>query len=134
MAEIVAEAQRPAGEPESGAVIYWTRVLADADHERPLLALDRALNCPTDDRMRDYAIGGAGVLGLQVRSDGAPVAIPGAKPRAILTMLGLHGGSIVPAGTLVELLWGDDPPCTADKALQTHISSLRAAPWATGSW
>ncbi len=57
--------------------------------------------------------------------DGAPVAIPGAKPRAILTMLGLHHGSIVAAGTLVELLWGDDPPRTADKALQTHISSLR---------
>ena len=40
-------------------------------------------------------------------------------------MLGLHSGSIVSAGTLVELLWGDDPPRTADKALQTHISSLR---------
>src|ERR1700736_1229572 len=51
--------------------------------------------------------------------------IPGAKPRAILTMLGLHGGSVVPADTLIELLWGDDPPRTAAKALQTHISSLR---------
>ena len=67
-----------------------------------------------------------GVLGpLQVRQDGAPVAIPGAKPRAILTMLGLHGGSVVSADTLVELLWGEDPPRTAAKALQTHISSLR---------
>ena len=67
-----------------------------------------------------------GVLGpLQVRKDGAPVTIPGAKPRAILTMLGLHGGSVVSADTLLELLWGDDPPRTADKALQTHISSLR---------
>src|SRR5271166_1587135 len=67
-----------------------------------------------------------GVLGpVQVRQDGAPVAIPGAKPRAILTMLGLHNGSIVPADTLIELLWGDDPPRTAAKALQTHISSLR---------
>jgi DNA-binding SARP family transcriptional activator len=67
-----------------------------------------------------------GVLGpLQVRQDGAPVTIPGAKPRAILTMLGLHGGSVVSADTLIELLWGDDPPRTADKALQTHISSLR---------
>ena len=67
-----------------------------------------------------------GVLGpLRVRQDGAPVAIPGAKPRAILTMLGLHGGSAVPADTLVELLWGEDPPRTAAKALQTHISSLR---------
>jgi class 3 adenylate cyclase len=69
-----------------------------------------------------------GVLGpLQVRQDGAPVMIPGAKPRAILTMLGLHGGSVVPADTLIELLWGDDPPRTAGKALQTHISSLRRA-------
>src|SRR5260370_27198515 len=69
-----------------------------------------------------------GVLGpLQVRQYGLPVAIPGAKPRAILTMLGLYGGSVVSADTLVELLWGDDPPRTADKALQTHISSLRRA-------
>jgi DNA-binding SARP family transcriptional activator len=67
-----------------------------------------------------------GVLGpLQVRQDGAPVAIPGAKPRAILTMLGLHNGSVVPADTLIKLLWGDYPPRTAAKALQTHISSLR---------
>ncbi len=69
-----------------------------------------------------------GVLGpLQVRQGGAPVAIPGAKPRAVLTMLGLHHGSVVAADTLVELLWGDDPPRTAAKALQTHISSLRRA-------
>jgi DNA-binding SARP family transcriptional activator len=69
-----------------------------------------------------------GVLGpLQVRKDGVPVVIPGAKPRAILTMLGLHSGSIVSAETLIELLWGDDPPRTAAKALPTHISSLRRA-------
>lgn len=67
-----------------------------------------------------------GVLGpLQVRQGGAPVTIPGAKPRAILSMLGLHGGSVVSADTLVELLWGEDPPRTSAKALQTHISSLR---------
>src|SRR5919197_4452774 len=67
-----------------------------------------------------------GVLGpLQVRRDGAPVTIPGAKPRAILTMLGLHSGSVVSADVLIELLYGDDPPRTAAKALQTHISSLR---------
>ncbi|MDT5144610.1 MAG: hypothetical protein QOI79_3977, partial [Mycobacterium sp.] len=67
-----------------------------------------------------------GVLGpLQVRQDDAPVTIPGAKPRAILTMLGLRCGSVVSADTLVELLWGEDPPRTAAKALQTHISSLR---------
>lgn len=67
-----------------------------------------------------------GVLGpLQVRQHGASVAIPGAKPRALLTMLGLHGGSVVSAETLVELLWGRQPPRTAAKALLTHISLLR---------
>ncbi len=67
-----------------------------------------------------------GVLGpIQVRQYGLPVAIPGAKPRAILTMLGLHAGSVVSADMLAELVWGDDPPRTAAKALQTHISALR---------
>lgn len=69
-----------------------------------------------------------GVLGpLHVRQFGLPVAIPGAKPRAILTLLGLHGGAVVPGDALVELLWGTDPPRTAVKALQTHISALRRA-------
>lgn len=62
---------------------------------------------------------------LHVRQYGLPVVIPGAKPRAILTMLGLYAGSVLPADSLVELLWGDEPPRTAEKALQTHISSLR---------
>jgi DNA-binding SARP family transcriptional activator/predicted ATPase len=67
-----------------------------------------------------------GVLGpLRVRQGGAPVTIPGAKPRALLIMLGLHNGSVVSADTLIELLWGADPPRTAAKALQTHISALR---------
>ena len=37
-----------------------------------------------------------GVLGpLQVLDGGVPVAIAGAKPRALLTMLGLHDGSVL---------------------------------------
>ena len=95
----------------------------------PLLDLDRVLNpLPDDHGVSTLQAVELGVLGpLQVRSGGAPVLIPGAKPRAILTMLGLHGGSAVSADTLLELLWGDDPPRTAAKALQTHISSLRRA-------
>lgn len=62
-----------------------------------------------------------------MRRDGTPVTIPGAKPRAILTMLGLHVGAVVPADTFFELLWGDESPRTAAKALQTHISALRRA-------
>lgn len=66
------------------------------------------------------------VLGpLQVRFAGRPVVIEGAKPRAVLTLLGLHTGQMVTADTLTALLWGEEPPRTARKALQTHISTLR---------
>ncbi len=87
------------------------------------------LNRHTDDvRVSTLSSVELGVLGpLQIRKDGAPVAIAGAKPRAILTMLGLHGDSVVAADALIELLWGDGPPRTAVKALQTHVSTLRRA-------
>src|SRR3954471_10637112 len=93
----------------------------------PLLNLDQVLIRHTDDgNVTTLQQVELGVLGpLQVRQYGLPVAIPGAKPRAILTMLGLHSGSVVSAATFLELLWGDDPPRTAAKALQTHISALR---------
>ena len=62
---------------------------------------------------------------LRVRRGGRPGHDPGRKTRAILTMLGLHAGSVVSADTLVELLWSEDPPAPRPKALQTHISALR---------
>lgn len=66
------------------------------------------------------------VLGpLQVRADGAHVAIAGTKPRAILSLLGLYAGQVLAADVLVDVLWGEEPPRTSHKALQTHISALR---------
>ena len=66
-----------------------------------------------------------GVLGpLEVQKGGEPVEIAGVEPRAILTMLGLCSGSVVAADVLVALLWGEDPPPTADEALRNHISAL----------
>lgn len=68
------------------------------------------------------------VLGaLEVRRAGVPVAVPGAKPRALLTMLGLHLGQVLTAASLAAALWGDILPRTAHKALQTHVSVLRRA-------
>jgi hypothetical protein len=64
-----------------------------------------------------------GVLGpVQVGQNGAPVIIPGTKPRAILPMLGLHSRSVVSADALVKLLRGAEPARTAAKTTQTHIS------------
>lgn len=66
-----------------------------------------------------------GVLGPVEVHAGTPVAVPGVKARAVLTVLGLHPGRIVPAEALSQILWGEAPPHTAGKALQTHVSTLR---------
>ena len=60
---------------------------------------------------------------LGVRQDGAPVTIPGARPRAMFTTLGLHSGLVGPADTLPELFWGETLPGTAANAPQAHICS-----------
>ncbi len=59
--------------------------------------------------------------------DGRPVALPAAKPRALLAVLLLDRNRVVSVGRLVEDLWGDEPPETATKALQGYVSQLRKA-------
>src|SRR5947209_7618273 len=69
-----------------------------------------------------------GVLGpLLVQEEKGPVKLPSAKQRALLAILLLETPTVVPAERLVDELWGDDPPPTAAKALQVHISQLRRA-------
>jgi DNA-binding SARP family transcriptional activator len=62
---------------------------------------------------------------LDVQKDGEPVTIAGVEPRAILSMLGLCSDSVVATDVLVDLLWGKDPPRSADEAVRSHVSSLR---------
>ncbi|MFH9423354.1 SAV_2336 N-terminal domain-related protein [Streptomyces sp. NPDC017529] len=49
------------------------------------------------------------------------------QQRALLAVLALRGGRLVPEADLVEALWGDDPPPTAHAALRTYASRLRKA-------
>ncbi|MEU7916394.1 AfsR/SARP family transcriptional regulator [Microbispora bryophytorum] len=59
--------------------------------------------------------------------DGAPVAVAGVRVRALLALLSLRPGRLVPADRLVDALWEDDPPANAANALQTLVKRLRAA-------
>src|SRR5579884_244322 len=69
-----------------------------------------------------------GVLGpLLVQDTRGPVVLPSAKQRSLLAILLLETPHVVPAERLVEELWGEDPPPTAAKALQVHVSQLRRA-------
>jgi len=68
------------------------------------------------------------VLGaLEVGPSGAAIELGPPKQRALLAILLLHVGEIVPVDRLIDLLWGDDPPRTADHSIQIYVSELRKA-------
>ncbi|MEV5940596.1 BTAD domain-containing putative transcriptional regulator [Streptomyces sp. NPDC051994] len=55
-----------------------------------------------------------------------PEAVPaGARLRSLLAFLLLNAGRTVPAGRLVDALYGDEPPAGATNALQSQVSRLR---------
>ena len=57
--------------------------------------------------------------------DGAAVDVGGAQSRALLAALLLAGGHVVSADTLIDAVWGDDPPASAPGSLQAYVSRLR---------
>ncbi|HEX6418074.1 MAG TPA: BTAD domain-containing putative transcriptional regulator [Acidimicrobiales bacterium] len=64
---------------------------------------------------------------LEVVVDGAPVDVGGTQPRTVLAMLLVAGGRVVPAESIIEALWGEDPPDSAAGTLQSYMSRLRRA-------
>ncbi|MFH9428727.1 BTAD domain-containing putative transcriptional regulator [Streptomyces sp. NPDC017615] len=62
-----------------------------------------------------------------LRPDGTAVPVGGARLRALLTVLALRAGRTVPAGVLVDEVWGADPPADAPGALQALVGRLRRA-------
>src|SRR5439155_4226885 len=66
------------------------------------------------------------ILGpLEVLSDGQALNLGGPKQRALLAMLLLRANEVVSSGRLIEALWEENPPETAEKALQVYVSQLR---------
>jgi class 3 adenylate cyclase/DNA-binding SARP family transcriptional activator/tetratricopeptide (TPR) repeat protein len=66
------------------------------------------------------------ILGpLEVSSEGGILDLGGAKQRALLAILLLDANSVVSKNRLIDALWEGDPPDTAQKALQVHVSGLR---------
>ena len=67
------------------------------------------------------------ILGpVQVARDGRELALGGPKRRAVLALLLVAGGRVVPAERLAEDLWGASPPPGAAGTLRSHLSRLRA--------
>jgi DNA-binding SARP family transcriptional activator len=70
-----------------------------------------------------------GILGsFEVRTDdGALADVPGARLRALLIALALEQGRVVSKATLIDWIWGEQPPADTSNALQRLVSRLRKA-------
>ncbi|MGH9059089.1 MAG: BTAD domain-containing putative transcriptional regulator, partial [Acidimicrobiales bacterium] len=62
---------------------------------------------------------------LEAVEGGMPVAVRGAKQRALLALLALHRGKPVSADRLIDVLWGDGRVANPANALQAQIGQLR---------
>ena len=68
------------------------------------------------------------VLGpLEAYVDGRRVAVGGGRQRALLALLLVHAGEVVPRDRLIEELWAGAPPPGAAQSLDTYLSRLRRA-------
>jgi basic membrane lipoprotein Med (substrate-binding protein (PBP1-ABC) superfamily)/DNA-binding SARP family transcriptional activator len=71
----------------------------------------------------DYCLLGS----LEVVASGAVVDLGPPKQQAVLAILLLHAGEIVPTDRLIEQVWGKRSPRTAAHSVQLYVSELRKA-------
>src|SRR5262245_11682451 len=68
------------------------------------------------------------ILGpLEVSDETGHVALGGPQQRALLAILVLEAGRVVPTDRLVDLLWGEEAPKSATASLQNAVGRLRRA-------
>jgi DNA-binding SARP family transcriptional activator len=66
------------------------------------------------------------ILGpLEVVHDGRSLPVGGAKQRALLVVLLLHANEVVSVDRLIDDVWGEEPPDSAQNLVQTYVSRLR---------
>ncbi len=69
----------------------------------------------------DYRILGP----LEARDGDQPLRLGGLKQKAVLAVLLINTNEVVSIDKLVDDLWGDEPPDTAQNTVQVYVSQLR---------
>ena len=64
---------------------------------------------------------------ITVLVHGRPLPLGAPKQRALLATLLLQAGEVVSRDRLVDAVWGDDPPVSAQQSLQVYVHGLRRA-------
>ncbi len=66
------------------------------------------------------------ILGpIDLLTEAGPISIGGHHQRALLGALVMSAGHAVPIVHLSEVLWGDEPPRSADNTLGSYVSNIR---------
>ncbi len=66
------------------------------------------------------------ILGqLEVRDGGEPVQLGGSRQKAVLALLLTRANEVVSKERLIDEIWGEEPPESANNSLQVQISQLR---------
>jgi len=66
------------------------------------------------------------ILGpLEVADHGRALPLGGAKQRALLAILLINANKVVATDRLIELLWREGSPPTANNVLQVYVSQFR---------
>ena len=67
------------------------------------------------------------VLGpIEVFEGGRALPLGSRKPRALLALLLLNTGDVIPRDRLIEELWNGKPPTAADATLRSYLSRIRS--------
>ena len=122
-------------------VLGFCRVIGDAGHHGTQSVGDRVHVATL--RWNPYsALTDAGTVshvqigllgGLEVRDAGnRDIAVPSGKQQALLALLAVQAGRVVPSEQVVDALWGEEPPPQVRNGLQALASKLRSALGATG--
>lgn len=87
-----------------------------------------------EDRPRSWPdIDGHPASGLRLRilgpvmawRDGMRLDLGGPRQRAVLGLLAVHHGNGLRRDTIIDVLWGEEPPATAASLVQAYMSRLR---------
>src|SRR2546427_6863328 len=81
------------------------------------------LASPRETDQMDFRILGP----LEVLDEERVLDVGGGKQRSVLVLLLLHANEVVSSDRLIDELWPAEPPPSAAKIIQAHVSRLRKA-------
>ena len=107
-------------QPQSVQRLVGALRLGEVDRRRLLATVGLATAATDHGRLRISVLGP-----LSVQRGGLPVAVSQGMVRALLGLLALQPGRVVPREELIDALWGEAPPNTCLALVHTYVARLR---------